>query len=188
MPRYNHEREARRIVDGVGTFRGPLLPSRRREGVPVSLQRYAGFVLIVVADAIEFGYARAIDDLGVSLRDFVLLAEIAQRSGLSQATLARRVGLGRSRVSEQLLALDTAGYVEREIDIRDLRRRRIWISRDGQEVVEEAAERLDGIDRAWLGALDKRERTAFTAALRRLPPAVTARTQWRQPATSAGRP
>src|SRR5690349_18080898 len=32
MPRYNHDREAQRIVEGVGTFRGPLLPSRRREG------------------------------------------------------------------------------------------------------------------------------------------------------------
>src|SRR4051812_19717410 len=179
MPRHNHDREAGRIAEGGGTFRGPLLPSRRREGVPVSLERYTGFVLIVVADAIEFRYARAMDDLGISLRDFVLLAEVAQRSGLSQATLARRVGLGRSRVSEQLLVLDSAGYVEREIDIRDLRRRRIWISRDGREVVEEAAERLSGIDRAWLSALDKRERTTFTAALRRLPPALTARTQWR---------
>ena len=178
MPRPNHEREARRIVDGVGTFRGPLLPSRRREGVPASLQRYHGFVLIVVADAIEARYARAIAELGISLRDFVLMAEIAQRAGISQATLARRVGLGRSRVSEQLLVLDTAGYVEREIDIRDLRRRRVWISRHGQELVEEGAALLGRLDKNWLTTLDRREQRAFTAVLRRLPPAVTSRTQW----------
>ena len=178
MPRSNPERQARRLMDGVGTFRGPLLPARRREGVPVSLERYAGFVLIVAADAIEARYAHAVDQLGVSLRDFVLLAEIAQRSGLSQATLAWRVGLGRSRVSEQLVVLETAGYIEREIDLRDLRRRRIWISRNGQEVVEEANERLNGVDKGWLSMLEPRERPGFTAALKRLPPAVTSRTQW----------
>src|SRR4051812_13715897 len=178
MPRHNHDREAGRIAEGGGTFRGPLLPSRRREGVPVSLERYTGFVLIVVADAIEFRYARAMDDLGISLRDFVLLAEIAQRSGLSQTTLARRVGLGRSRVSEQLLVLDTAGYIEREIDIRDLRRRKVWISGNGQQIVEEATERLSRIDAAWLRTLAPRDGRIFTAALRRLPPAITARNQW----------
>jgi DNA-binding MarR family transcriptional regulator len=181
MPRFNFEREAKRIVDGVGTFRGPLLPSRRREGVPASLQRYAGFVLIVAADCIEARYAHAVRDVGVSLRDFVLLAEIAQRSGLSQATLARRVGLGRSRVSEQLLVLDTAGYIEREIDIRDLRRRRIWISANGQQVVEEAAAQLSAVDGNWLRALEPRDRHVFTASLRRLPPALTARNQWSAP-------
>src|SRR4051812_8610627 len=181
MPRHNHDREAGRIAEGGGTFRGPLLPSRRREGVPVSLERYTGFVLIVVADAIEFRYARAMDDLGISLRDFVLLAEIAQRSGLSQATLARRVGLGRSRVSEQLLVLDTAGYIEREIDIRDLRRRRIWISPNGQQVVEEAAAHLNAVDASWLRTIEPGDRHVFTASLRRLPPALTARNQWTAP-------
>ena len=74
--------------------------------------------------------------------------------------------------------LDTAGYIEREIDIRDLRRRRIWISWNGQQIVEEAAERLNGVDAAWLRALDPRDRRIFAAALRLLPPALTARNQW----------
>jgi DNA-binding MarR family transcriptional regulator len=175
----NHEKEARRIVQGVSTFRGPLLPSPwRGEGVPESLKRYAGFVLLVVADALESRYVRATDQAGISLRDFVLMAEIAQRPGLSQATLARRVGLGRSRVSEQLTVLDIAGYIERELDIRDLRRRRIWISTSGQATLEDAAARVSHADNGWLSALEPHERHNFTAALRRLRPAATARTQW----------
>jgi DNA-binding MarR family transcriptional regulator len=146
--------------------------------VPDSLQQYVGFTLIVVADEVERRYAHVTYDLGISLRDFVLLAEIARRSGLSQATLAKHVGLGRSRVSEQLLALDTAGYVEREIDVYDLRRRKIWISRNGQEALGQATELLTASDRGWLAVLDRRERTAFVAGLRRLAPAHTRRTQW----------
>ena len=180
-------KEARRIVEGVGTFRGPLSLSRRAATVPVSLEGYAGFVLIVVAHCIEERYAHAARDVGISLRDFVLLAEIAQRRGLSQATLARRVGLSRTRVSEQLLVLDTAGYVEREMDIRDLRRRRIWITRGGQDVLEDAARRLHDIDGGWLASLAPAERHLFTATLRRLPPAETRRTQWLS-TTSAGTP
>jgi DNA-binding MarR family transcriptional regulator len=158
------------LVQGVGTFRGPLIPRRRREGVPVSLQRYTGFVLIVVADAIETRYSKTIYELGFSLRDFILMAEIAQRPGLSQQALAERVGLGRSRVSEQLAVLDTAGYVEREMDIMDLRRRRLWVSSQGQLALEDATERLTEIDRGLLGCLAPHDRHSFTASLKRLAP------------------
>lgn len=58
---------------------------------------------------------------GVSV---VLLAEIGQRPGLSQTALSQRVGLTRARVSEQLAVLDTAGYVAREMNYLDLRRRK----------------------------------------------------------------
>jgi DNA-binding MarR family transcriptional regulator len=144
----------------------------------VSLQRYAGFVLLVVADAIETRYASATYNLGFSLRDFVLMAEIAQRPGISQAALAERVGLGRSRVSEQLAVLDTAGYVERQTDIYDLRRRRIWISANAQRALEDATERLTDIDHGWLSSLAPFDRHCFTASLRRLPPAITGRIPW----------
>jgi DNA-binding MarR family transcriptional regulator len=164
------------LVHGVGTFRGPLLSNRRRDGVPVSLQRYTGFVLIVMADVIETEYAKRIYELGFSLRDFVLMAEIAQRPGLSQQALAERVGLGRSRVSEQLAVLDTAGYVVREMDIVDLRRRRLWVTSQAQLALEDATERLTQIDRALLSRQAPHDRHQFTATLRRLmtawPPAT----------------
>jgi DNA-binding MarR family transcriptional regulator len=166
------------MVHGVGTFRGPLLPNRRREGVPASLQRYTGFVLIVVADVIETTYSRATYALGFSLRDFILMAEIAQRPGLSQQALAERIGLGRSRVSEQLAVLDTAGYIMREMDIVDLRRRRIWVTSEGRIALEDAVERLTQIDRGLLTGMAPHDRHQFTASLRRLVPASTGRLPW----------
>jgi hypothetical protein len=67
------------------TFRGPLLPSRRRAGeVPVSLAAYHGFAVIAAAHDIEGRYERALYPAGVALRDFAVMAEIAQRPGIGR--------------------------------------------------------------------------------------------------------
>ena len=173
------EKAAYRLGEGVHTYRGPLLPARRDDpGLPVSLERWAGFALIVVAHSIERAYAQAMKDLGISLRDFVLLSEIDQRAGLCQAALAWRVGLTRARVSEQLAVLTTAGYVEREINTLDLRARRLWVSSPGHVVLEEARARLTELDLTWLRSLDDYTRPSFTSALQRLPPAING-LRWR---------
>jgi DNA-binding MarR family transcriptional regulator len=169
MPRSSAELTARRILKGVDSFRGPLLPTGRKSlRVPVSLERWAGFTILEVAHALEKRYARAMTNLGISLRDFVLLAELDQRPGLSQSALAEKVGLTRARVSEQLKVLDTAGYIWREMDRGDLRRRRLWLTQPGRVVLEEAKERLTEIDRGWLSRIERHSRPFFTAALREL--------------------
>lgn len=168
-------KEAERLVNGVSTFRGPLLPSGRSGPLPPALGRWTGFALIVAAHAVEERYARALHAMGISLRDFVVMAELARQQGLPQGTLAYRVGLTPARVSEQLLVLDKNGYVERQIHELDLRQRLIWLTPSGQRVHEKAAQRVDGLDRGWLAGLELSERAAFTAALRRLPPARTPR-------------
>jgi DNA-binding MarR family transcriptional regulator len=172
------ELAAARLGRGVDSFRGPLLPTGRKHArVPVSLERWAGFTLVVVAHALEERYARSLQKLGISLRDFVLLAEIEQRPGLSQSALAERVGLTRARVSEQLAVLDTAGYVTREMSRLDLRRRRLWVTPPGEAVLEEAKACLTAVDTGWLSALDPRTRPHFTAGMRALAPAKA----WLQP-------
>jgi DNA-binding MarR family transcriptional regulator len=140
--------------------------------MPLSLDAWTGFHVIHLAHWIESQYAHAMRNLGISLRDFVLLAEIAQRPGLSQSNLAKHVGLKRSRVSEQLDVLDTAGYIQRDINRLDLRKRKLWIAPAGQVVVEEGKDRLAQIDGAWLSGLDKESRPFFAAWVRRLPPAL----------------
>jgi DNA-binding MarR family transcriptional regulator len=184
LRRTNGERDSRRIMNGVGTFRGPLLPRDRRRDRPLprSLERWSGFVAIAAAHAVEERYAAIVRNQGISLRDFVLLVELARHQGISQSHLAHRVGLGRSRVSEQLTVLDTAGYVSRELNQLDLRKRRIWISWTAQQIVEDLTEQITKVDNGWLSPLEPRhERPAFVAALRRLPPAVSER----QPATTS---
>jgi DNA-binding MarR family transcriptional regulator len=113
--------------------------------------------------------------LGISLRDIAVLAEVARAPGVTQGALAERVGLSRSRMSEQLEVLGTAGYVDRPISPMDLRTRRIFLSFPGQEMVEAAKPRLDEVDTGWLSGIEAAERPLFLAALRRLAPGATNR-------------
>ncbi len=174
--RLNTERTANRTLDGVQVFQSPLLPARRANpSLPIALEGYAGFTLIVVAHAVEQRYAAAMRELGISLRDIAVLAEVARVPGVRQGALAERVGLSRSRCSEQLHALGTAGYVERPIHPMDLRTRRIFLTFPGESIVEKAKPRLEDVDRGWLSDIEAAERPGFLAGLRRLAPAVTNR-------------
>jgi DNA-binding MarR family transcriptional regulator len=191
--RDSRSREAQRLVEGVGTVRGPLLPSRsRRKGarLPGTLSRWAGFTVIDAAHDVERRYAKAMRDIGTSLRDFVVLSEIDRRPGIGQSALAWRLGLGRSRLSEQLAVLDGAGYIERQINELDLRKRRIWVSGQGLVLLEEARAVASRVDNAWLAGLSQVERDHLRAFLRRLSPGATSRGTAGRPAspTSSGRP
>jgi DNA-binding MarR family transcriptional regulator len=172
--RTNAERESRRIQDGVSSLWGPLLPyGKDTRPLPPALEPWTGFALIVAAHNVERRYVREARAVGISLRDFVLLAEIARRPGLSQGALARGVGLTRSRISEQLTVLDTAGYVSREINPRDLRRRQIFMTMHGQHVYEELAHRLARDDRSWLMRVPSPVRSLFSTCVKRLAPQTT---------------
>jgi MarR family transcriptional regulator for hemolysin len=153
------------------TFRGPLLPSRRRAAeVPLSLAAYHGFAVIAAAHDIERRYEEALYPVGISLRDFAVMAEIAQRPGIGQAALAHRVGLGRSRLSDHLAVLETEGLIERLLNERDLRRRRIWVSREGQHALAEGRARIARADHNWMMKLKLAERVYLRAMLERLGP------------------
>jgi DNA-binding MarR family transcriptional regulator len=153
------------------TFRGPLLPSRRRASeVPRSLSAYHGFAVIPAAHDIEGRYERVLYPVGISLRDFAVMAEIAQRPGIGQAALAHHVGLSRSRLSDHLSVLETEGLIERLLSERDLRRRRIWLSGEGRRALADGRERIARADHNWLMQLKLSERAYLRTLLDRLGP------------------
>jgi DNA-binding MarR family transcriptional regulator len=153
------------------TFRGPLLPARRRaSALPISISHWAGFAVIAAAHDVECRYERALFEAGISVRDFAILAEVAKRSGIGQKALAENVGLGRARVSDHLSVLETEGLIERLLNERDLRRRRIWLTREGQHVLAKGKEAIARADHNWMSPLKLSERPHFRAMLDRLGP------------------
>jgi DNA-binding MarR family transcriptional regulator len=78
------------------------------------------------------------------------------------------VGLGRSRLSDHLSVLETEGLIERLLNERDLRRRRIWLTREGQLALADGRERIALADHNWMSPLSMTERPYFRAMIDRL--------------------
>jgi DNA-binding MarR family transcriptional regulator len=174
MPHRADRSRVRRLGDpGVArvTFRAPLLPSRRRaQELPASLAHWTGFAVIVAAHDVEVRYELALRDTGISIRDFAVLAEARQRRGIGQRGLAQRVGIGYSSLSNQLSWLASAGLVRRGVSERDLRRRSVLLTPEGDHALAVARDLIDAAEKEWLAPLSEAERPAFRAGLERLLP------------------
>jgi DNA-binding MarR family transcriptional regulator len=66
--------------------------------------------------------------------------------------------------------LETEGLIERLLNEVDLRRRRIWISREGRHALAHGRERLARTDEGWMMKLKVPERAYLRAMLDRLGP------------------
>ena len=97
---------------------------------------------------------RRMQDSGLSLAQFSLMAQIAAARDDTLSELAQRVGLDQSTLSRNLQVLEAAGLIEIAAADRDARRRAVWLTEKGALSLEaglvdwrrahsELAERMD---------------------------------------------
>jgi DNA-binding MarR family transcriptional regulator len=79
---------------------------------------------------------RRMQDGGLSLAQFGLMAQIAAARGGALTELAQRTGLDQSTLSRNLHVLEIAGLVEMGADDRDARRRAVWLTGKGAQSLE----------------------------------------------------
>jgi DNA-binding MarR family transcriptional regulator len=108
-----------------------------------------------------------IEDSGLRLAQFGLMAQIAAAPDDTLGALAERTGLDQSTLSRNLRGLEAAGLVEIAIADEDQRRRAVWLTEEGARRLEAAipvwrqahaalAERLDPQLARRLGAATER--------------------------------
>jgi DNA-binding MarR family transcriptional regulator len=108
-----------------------------------------------------------IQDSGLRLAQFGLMAQIAAAPDDTLGALAERTGLDQSTLSRNLRGLEAAGLVEIAIADEDQRRRAVWLTEEGARRLEAAipvwrqahaalAERLDPQLARRLGAATER--------------------------------
>jgi DNA-binding MarR family transcriptional regulator len=97
---------------------------------------------------------------GLSIAQFGLMAQIAAAPDDTLGALAGRTGLDQSTLSRNLRALEAAGLVEIAIAEEDQRRRAVWLT-------EKGARRLEAAIPVW--------RDAHTALEKRLDPRLALR-------------
>src|SRR5271166_3986937 len=108
----------------------------------------AGWATRLAARRITNFLADRMQDSGLSLAQYFLMAQIAAAPDDTLGALAERTGLDQSTLSRNLRGLEAAGLVEIAITAEDQRRRMVWLTEAG-------ARRLEAAIPIWRAAHDR---------------------------------
>ncbi|ADP82572.1 MarR family winged helix-turn-helix transcriptional regulator [Pseudofrankia inefficax] len=113
-------------------------------------------------------YQAATEDiLGMSLKQFVLLNQLHEDTGVPQQQLAEYLCLGANILVLLLNTTESAGWAERRRDPADRRRHLVHRTPAGTAAVARAEEAMDSVEHSVLGNLSPAERTVLRGLLAR---------------------
>ena len=106
------------------------------------VQACAGIAVRLAARQVTRFLEERMQETGLTLAQFALMARIAAARDDTIGALAERSGLDQSTLSRNLRSLERDGLVEITVVEKDLRRRAVWLT-------EKAARRLEAAIPAW---------------------------------------
>lgn len=98
---------------------------------------------------------------GVTLRQSVVLAAIAEAEGRSQSELVKTTGVDRSTLADMIARMERKGLVTRMKAQGDARAKAVSLTSIGREKLEEALPAMRDADEALADALPRNRRAAF---------------------------
>lgn len=110
----------------------------------------------------------AVEGFGISLREYVVLTEIAGEPGRSQLAVARAAAVDKSLMVNAVDRLESLGLVERVSHPTDRRVRALQVTPAGHRTLVEATAAVRGEQERLLATLPVRQRDTFTRALQTL--------------------
>lgn len=113
-------------------------PKTLRTDARTALESCAGWNARLAARRITQFLESRLEDSGVSLAQFGLMAEIAATADDTITALATRMGLDQSTLSRTLRTLEADGLVEIAIADADQRRKLVWLTETGAHRLEAA--------------------------------------------------
>jgi MarR family transcriptional regulator, temperature-dependent positive regulator of motility len=109
---------------------------------------------------------------GVTLRQTVLLAAIAEAEGASQSGLVRATGVDRSTLAEMMARMERKGLIARSTAADDGRAKSVHLTASGRARLDAALPAMRAVDETLMLALPRNKRTAFRSTLAALAIAV----------------
>jgi MarR family transcriptional regulator, temperature-dependent positive regulator of motility len=104
----------------------------------------------------------------VTLRQFAVLAAVAETPGLSQIDLVRATGIDRSTLAEMLTRMEKRGLIERATSEADGRARAVTLSADGRAAFLASIRHARAADAAILDMLPRTKAKSLQAILMKL--------------------
>jgi DNA-binding MarR family transcriptional regulator len=102
---------------------------------------------------------------GITLRQTVLLAAIAEAEGASQSDLVRATGVDRSTLAEMMARMERKGLIARSAAEDDGRAKSVHLTAEGRERLEAAVPAMRRVDAALVAALPLNKRASFRQTL-----------------------
>lgn len=102
---------------------------------------------------------------GVTLRQSVLLAAIAESEGASQSDLVRMTGVDRSTLAEMMARMESRGLIARAAARDDGRAKSVRLTAQGRRRLDSAVPAMRLVDKALLAAVPAANRSLFRALL-----------------------
>jgi DNA-binding MarR family transcriptional regulator len=113
-------------------------------------------------------FARSELNDGVTLRQTVLMAAIAEAEGASQSDLVGITGVDRSTLAEMMARMEKRGLIARAAAADDGRAKSVRLTGEGRRSLNDALPAIRAVDRALLAALPASQRSAFQSILAEL--------------------
>ena len=99
---------------------------------------------------------------------FAILNALLEDPGEDQVTLAGKVAFDPATFGSVIMRLEARGWVRREPDGADRRRKLLWVTPQGAEVAQKMKRSVGKVQQRILEPLDSREREQLVALLDRL--------------------
>src|SRR3569832_558903 len=105
---------------------------------PEALGRYPGFLLNWVGARSRETFVSALAQLDLRLHEFAVMSMLAERSGPTQQELVEATGVDPSTKVQTIDSLVSVGLVERRPHPSDRRKRSIYLTKDGEKLLQRA--------------------------------------------------
>lgn len=112
--------------------------------------------------------ARRLGDLGCAAGLYVFLLALGHRDGQNQEQISARLRIDKAATCKALQKLEREGYVRRDVDERDRRAYRVYLSEAGSAVLPAIHQALREWDQMVTGMLPKEEVQALAHMLKQL--------------------
>lgn len=117
-------------------------------------------------------FAVTVGEVGLTPRQYAVMAAIADSEEPSQTTLVERTGIDRSTMADIVRRLTSRGLVQRRRTRRDARRYAVRLTDKGEGALRLAEPAARSTDERLLAALPATQRDAFLRSLARIVLAV----------------
>lgn len=104
----------------------------------------------------------------ISLRQFAVLAAIAEAPGLSQVELGRAAGVDRSTLADMVARMEKRGWIDRTTSMLDARAQSVHLSSTGTAVLGELSKHARAADEAILDLLPGAKAKSLLNVLKKL--------------------